>query len=265
MKRTHPRSLLILACCCGLLGAAGGGDDLSTQDNRNPKPTESSPFLAPIDDLPVSRANPVAGDIETVDTYESRGFRNVRHVVELNPHTTMTFLVSGDLVDDLAPRLGINSEGLSWTIWWRDLESDQVLYRRLDRNCCWSRIRRLSGDLEDARNPEIAVFGDAPWVSYETTDPSGTSIHVGVIHDEPDPFGLSSIATTGYDGNLDSLIETDTEHLWLSWLVGDQVLAWSAYDPALDLWSEPQTLAFAGSSIVEARDELQSIVTGGGE
>lgn len=256
------RVVVALSLFALLLGA-GDSSDPQTHDNRNPRPAESLPLLAPGDDLPVSRANPVAGDIETVDTFEAAGVSNVRHVVEINAHTKVAFLVSGDLVDDLAPRLAIDSEGHSWTVWWRDLETDRVLFRHLDRDCCWSRMRNLSGDLQDARHPEITIFRDRPWVSYEATDASGASIHVGVIHDEPDPFGLTAIASTGYDGHLDSLIESAGDHLWVSWLDAEHVLAWSVYDPEEDRWSDPESRSFAGSSIVQARDELQERITGG--
>ena len=116
----------------------------------------------------------------------------------------------------------------------------------------------MSAEGQDSRNPEAVLHDGEAWVVYESLEPQGRGIRVGIIVDEPepiDPFVL--VGTTTFTGDPDALAHTEAGHLWVTWVDGNAV-GWSERVGAS--WSTPAWEAIGGDGIAAARLSVRSLV-----
>lgn len=218
-------------------------------------------------DAPDSRVNVVSGAIETVDTPWSGSNYNVRHVTTggaLNALVVTT--LTTDAKDDLGARLAINTnDGDTWVAWWRDGAPDQVIVRRrVSAEGTWTPERVQSDPSVGSRHPSVAFDGTQPWVAYEADAPTGgTAIEVKMIEDDPMPFVTATVvANTEFTGNLDTLIQVESDRLWVTWVDSATQVAWSSYDTATGFWSVPSFESYATDSVAEARLRIRTTLIG---
>jgi hypothetical protein len=216
-------------------------------------------------DPPDSKVNPASGKIETVDALVSESDLLVRHIIDhgQGEPQEVTYLTNNS-VDDLSPKLEINASGDSWVVWWRDAATDQIFYRKRDYSSGnWSSEVALSDSTESSRNPEIVNDGTDAWVAFEFDDIGGTTIVVGIIKDEPDPFGnRTSLGTTTYSGSLDTLIHYKSGNLWVTWIDSADEVGWSQYDYANETWSTVNYESYGDDTVPAARARIRTEVLG---
>lgn len=215
-------------------------------------------------DPPDSRVNPATGAIETTDSTWSGSDFNVRHVVNAGGGQNLIVTVlTTDAHDDLGPRLAIDSRtGDSWVAWWRDTDTDHVLVRkRLQVSASWTSERLMSVATTGGRHPSIAFDGSKAWLAYESDASGGAhEIVVGVIEDDPAPFGRVVLATTSYSGSPDALVLAETGHLWVSWIDAGSQVGWSRYDAAAATWGAPAFEPYGSDSVAAARSRIRATV-----
>lgn len=222
-------------------------------------------FPSVASDPPDSAINPVSGNIETTDSVWNADSYQVRHVIHLGDRNGRdVFNVSTDRLDDNGPRLAISDEGDTWVVWWRESELDEVLIRKREYSSGeWLDEQFVSSRSEGGRNPEIVWDGSHPWIVHEGDAAAGTSIIVSDIHDDPNPVGSAVVlSTTGYGGDLDSLIHCDGDHLWVSWIDGAAYVGWSEYDRQTEMWESPSFEEYANGGVEAARERIRDSVVG---
>lgn len=219
-------------------------------------------------DAPDSRINVVSGSIETVDTPWSGANYNVRHVITPSGGTGLLITtLSNDSHDDFGARLTVSTlNGDTWVAWWRHESTDQVIVRRrVNATGAWTPERVQSSVTEGSRHPSIAFDGNKPWVAYEADAVTGgTTIEVKLTDDDPAPFVAAvPIAITGFTGKIDTLLEAEAGHLWVSWVDSAAQVGWSNYDTATGLWSLPAYEPYDADTVAAARLRIRTTVLGG--
>ena len=216
-------------------------------------------------DAPDSRINAVSGSIETVDTPWSGSNYNVRHVISGSGGSALLVtILTTDPHDDLGARLAVHTgNGDTWVAWWRADSTDQVIVRRrISASGTWTPERVQSAPTEGSRNPSIAFDGSDPWLAYESDAvDGGTMIQAKAIDDDPNPFVAAvAIARTDFKGTIDTLLQAESGHLWVSWVDSATQLGWSKYDYATGTWSVPEFESYAADSVDAARLRIRSTV-----
>lgn len=221
--------------------------------------------VAIVDDAPDSQDNPVSGVIETADTPWSGTNYDIRHVSAAGGgHPQVITTLTTDSHNDFGARLAISSvNGDSWVAWWRDLTVDQVLVRRrIYATGAWSaeRVQSVSG--ESSRHPSVAFDGSHAWIGYEATGTGGATIlKAKAIDDDPAPFLTATVvATTSYTGATQSHIQSESGHLWLSWVDSETEVGWCRYDAGTATWSAPAFESYADDTVEDARARIRSSI-----
>ena len=223
------------------------------------------PGLALAPELPDSELNAISGFIEITDTALDGPDYDVWHMI--NPGEGEGLVVTQlttNAIDDLAPRIAISPNGDTWVTWWRDSATRQVLIRkRTYSSGSWSGETLVSEASETSRHPEVVHDGTKPWVAYEFAQAEGTSIAVRRVIDDPDPFPTRTVlATTTYNGDLDVLIHTEPNNLWITWVDDTTFVGWCEYNYATGTWSAPSYESYTSDSISAARERISTTVLG---
>lgn len=220
----------------------------------------SSVFVGAVEP-PDSQLNAVSGAIEIAAPVWMGTRYGIDFVIQPPEDRRTVEPIAAHAADDLAPRMTGTSNGDAWVVWWRDLETDEVLLRhRVYATGEWDTERVVSETTQAARNPEIATDGGAIWIAYEGDGAAGTGIVARIITDEPDPLPIYDIATTSYGQDLDVQIHADTGHLWITWIDSDNEVAWSEYDHAQDAWGNVQYESYALDSPTDARERIRDSI-----
>jgi hypothetical protein len=216
-------------------------------------------------DPPDSQENGVSGVIETADTPWSGTNYDIRHVSAAGAgHLLVITTLTTDSHNDLGAHLVISSvNGDSWVAWWRDLPTDQVLVRKRNQATgAWAAERVQSVSTESCRRPSVVFDGTHAWIAYETTGTGGATIlKAKIIEDDPTPFlAATAVATTSYAGTVQTRIQAESGHLWLSWVDSDTHVGWCRYDSISGIWDTPAFESYASDSVEAARERIRTSV-----
>jgi hypothetical protein len=222
----------------------------------------AGPSLA--EDPPDSDVNPQTGSIETVDSVESTGQSDVRHAVDPGQGGPRVLeILTTSTLDDLSPRIAIDTDGDSWVVWWREGTTDEVLYRVRDLGTgTWSAEQTISDTEDDSRNPEIALDDTSVWVVFEARHSGGTDLVVtsGGM-DDPSPFpGLTVLGTSALSSGVDVLLHSESGHLWVSWIDDGDDVGWREYDYASESWLSAAYESYAQDDVSSARERIRDSV-----
>lgn len=215
---------------------------------------------------PDSEINFATGDIESVDTIEESGIRQIRHVTDPGQGApAVAFLLTTSPSDDRSPRIAIEGSGRARVTWWRDGAEDVVLLRTRDlQTGLWSAEQRVSEPGESSRNPEIVTDGTGIWLAFEYDAPGGgTGIGVSSIFDDPEPFPTRRpVETTSYAGDVDVLAHAEGGKVWISWVHSAIDVGWSRYDAATDTWSVTALESYLQDDVGAARERIRTQILG---
>ncbi len=221
--------------------------------------------LANASDVPDAAINPVSGAIEVTDAVLATGDYQIRYAVKPGDGgTTATALLTDNTASDLSPRIDIKDNGDTWVVWWRDAETPEVLCRVRDlATGTWSDETRISGEGESSRHPAITHDGSTTWIAYETNATSGTLIKCAFTNDGPEPFpDATVIAATVFSGDPSALIQSESGHVWVTWIDSATEVKWSEYDKPTGEWSAPQSESYEGSNVDAARKHIRLNILG---
>jgi hypothetical protein len=213
-------------------------------------------------DPPDLKINPTSGLIEVVDAAWSGSNYNVR----FSQTTTEGDLVGSTLLTsnsapDVDPRIASASGGETVVVWWRDVKVDLVIYRlRSAATGAFGPERTVGRTTESSSRPRIVYSGGSPWVAYQIQNANKSrSVGAQIIDDDPEPF-RSIIATTTYTGDLDVQIDSEMNHLWVTWIDNATHVGYSEYDAAHGLWGVPRFEAFSTDTVAAARSRIRVVV-----
>lgn len=212
-------------------------------------------------DPPDSEINEVSGNIEIVDAVSVPSGYRIRHIInDGDGEPPAVFFLTPGSFDEGSPRIEVDSNGNTWVTWWRDGQHDEVLVRKKSLSTgIWSDEQVISATNEESRNPEIVDDGVHVWVAYEIIQPTGTIIAVGVINDEPDPFG-SHIASTPNTGVVDLMIHHESQQLWVTWIDGASHVGWCERDSTSGEWGTVNLESYASDDVSAARQRIKALL-----
>jgi hypothetical protein len=219
--------------------------------------------VTPMVDAPDLCVNPISGLIETVDAAWSGSNYNVRsmQVTPTGDQVSSTVL-SSNAANDVDPRVAVAPVGDVVVVWWRDLASDAVLYRKRSlATGVWGTEHAVGATYESNSRPRIVFADGTAWVAYQIQNSKNRSVGAQIIDDDPEPF-RSIVATTSYSGLLEVQIKSESHHVWITWVDSGSRVGYSEYDPTKLSWSVPAFESFAADSAPAARARIRARVLG---
>ena len=212
-------------------------------------------------DAPDIRVNEASGLVEVVDAAWSGSNYNVRYTQAMTDGDPKgSTLLTSNTANDLDPRIASAPTGDAFVVWWRDLKIDMVIYRK--RNFAtgvWGSERTLGRATESGNHPRIAYFGNDACVAYLIQNTKSRSVGAQIIDDDPEPV-RSIIVTTSFSGDLDVQLDSEMNHLWVTWIDSSSSVAYSEYHPETGLWNLPTFEQFATDSVTAARSRIRAHV-----
>jgi hypothetical protein len=124
----------------------------------------------------------------------------------------------------------------------------------------WGPERIVGRTTESGSHPRIVFANGAPWVAYQIQNTKTRSIGASIIDSDPEPFLRAIIGTTAYTGDLDIQLESELNHLWVTWLDNATTVAFSEYDAQHALWSLPRYESFLAETVTAARARIRDHV-----
>jgi hypothetical protein len=214
-------------------------------------------------DPPDLELNTVTGLIDTVDASWSGSNYNVRFTaVRVTGEQTGSFLLTSNAANDIDPRIACAANGDELVAWWRDLTTDAVIYRKRSLvSGIWSLERPLGIATESGSHPRIIFVGTRAYVAYQIQYSKSRAVGVQIIADDPEPM-RAIVATTPYTGDLDIQINSETGHVWITWIDSGSRVGYSEYNFTTLLWSAPALESYASDSIAAARSRIRSRILG---
>ena len=219
--------------------------------------------VTPYVDPPDLSLNVVSGLIETVDAAWSGTNYNVRstQVTPTGEQLASTILTS-NTANDVDPRLAIASNGDVLVVWWRDLATDAVTYRkRALVTGVWGVEHAVGAGNESSSHPRIAYCNEKAWVAYQIQNSRNRSSGAQIIDDDPEPF-RSIVATTTFTGSLDLQLKSESRKLWVTWVDSGLRIGYSDYAYDKQTWSVPAYESFSADSATAARARIRDRVLG---
>ena len=169
-------------------------------------------------------------------------------------------LLTTNAGNDVDPRITGAPSGDTFVVWWRDLKVDVVIYRkRTLATESWGPERVAGRTTESASRPRIAYFNGDACLAYQIQNSKSRSIGAQIIDDDPEPF-RAIVATTTFAGDLDIQVESEMNHLWVTWIDAAANVGFSEYHPATGLWDVPTFEPFATDSAAAARSRIRASV-----
>ena len=212
---------------------------------------------------PDSELNLVTGYIESVDAPADTGSL-VRHVEDAGQGGSRTVTTISSQAAR-GPRIAVQVDGDTWTVWWQDLAVDEVRFTVRDlASGSWSTEKLVSDPTEDSRYPKIVHADDdsTAWIAYQIASGSETQVAAVGISDSPEPFGRTVIATTTATGMLDLEVHAEQGNAWVTWVDTQNEVGWSAWDAASGSWGLAAYESYAGSDVATARATIRATVLG---
>ena len=215
-------------------------------------------------DPPDARVNPFSELIETVDTTWSGSNYNVRYT-EGTPsgEQTGSYVLTTNAANDVDPRIASSSStGDAAVVWWRDLTTDAIVYRRHSyATNTWTPERIAGNTIKSNSHPRVVYAGDTPWVAYQIQNPKSRSVGAQVIDDTPEPI-TACVATTTYSGDLDIRLHAESGHLWLTWNDSSSYVGYSEYLYGSQYWALPAREPFSAGGPLAALSRIRSRILG---
>lgn len=214
-------------------------------------------------DPPDVRINGVSGLIEAVDATWSGSNFNVRHTLVTGAgQQRASFLLTTNAANNVDPRIAVAPNGDVVVAWWRDLATDALVYRKRSFTTGVWGLERAAGIASESNSrPRVVYAGDGPWVAYQIQNAKTRSVGAQVIDDDPEPI-RSIVATTAYSGDLDTQLNAESKHLWVTWIDNASSVGYAEYVYEKRLWSVPAQEPFTADSVAAARSRIRSRVLG---
>jgi hypothetical protein len=214
-------------------------------------------------DPPDLEINTLAGVVETVDATWSGTNYNVRWTqATITGQQVDSTILTTNVANDVDPRIAVAPTGNVLVIWWRDLSTDGVVYRK--RNLvsgAWGVERAVGAAYESNSHPRVVYAGDKAWVAYQIQNARSRSIGCQIIDDDPEPF-RSIVATTSSTGELDVRIDAESRHLWVTWIDAGSRVGYTEYRYDKQYWSVPAFEPYGADSVAAARSRIRQRVLG---
>lgn len=210
-------------------------------------------------DPPDVELNAATGLIGTVDAAWSGTNYNVRFTETTVAGIQMyTFLLTSHSAPDVDPRIACAASGDIVVVWWRDLATDTLIYRKRSLETgAWSMEKPLGSPGESASRPRVIYVGNKAWVAYQIQKTGSRTVGAQVIEDDSEPT-RSIVASTAYTGDLDIQITYESGHLWITWIDGLSRVGYSEYNPTTLLWGAAAVESYGADSIAAARARIRS-------
>jgi hypothetical protein len=209
-------------------------------------------------DAPDVRLNVASGFVEVVDAAWSGSNYNVRYTQAMTDGDPKgSTLLTTNTANDVDPRIASAPNGDAYVTWWRDLKTDAVIYRK--RNFAtgvWGAERILGRATESGSHPRIVDFGSRACVAYQIQNIKSRSVGAQIIDDDPEPF-RSIVATTSFTGDLDIQLDSEMNHLWVTWLDSASSVGYSEYHRETSLWDLPSYEPLASDSVADVRSRIR--------
>ena len=253
--------ILIVSVSLACIGAAIPRDVLDLETNAQNGDTESVESIACDGSGSSGR---VGGSLFGGAFASSCSDHDIRHVVDHGRDRAreVITLTSGP-EDDLAPRIAIKSDGSAKVVWWRDKDTDEVLYVARTGGE-WSSEQRVSNPGEDSRNPEVVIEGSTTWIAYEIHSGVSTWIAAVGITDGPEPFpsGRAVLGATAFAGDMNVLVHSGSGRVWVTWVDSLTAVGWAQYNAAASTWSPADYEPVLADDVEAARSRIRARVTG---
>lgn len=214
-------------------------------------------------DPPDVELNTATGLIDTVDAAWSGSNYNVRFTeATVSGVQTSTFYLTSNSAPNLDPRIACAVNGDLAVVWWRDLATDALIYRRrASASGTWTLERALGSASESASHPRVIYAGSKAWVAYQIQKNGSRAVSAQVIEDDSEPT-RTIVAATSYGGDLDIQLTYESGHLWITWIDGSSRVGYSEHNPTTLLWTAAAVESYAPDSIAEARERIRSRIIG---
>ena len=212
-------------------------------------------------DAPDLQINAVSQLIEVVDAAWSGSNYNVRYTQMMpNGESKGSTLLSSHSANDNDPRISSAPDGDTVVVWWRDLKTDLVIYRkRTLLTGIWGSEQVVGRTTESGSRPRVVSSDRDYCIAYQIQNLKSRSVGVQIIDDDPEPF-RSIIATTLYSGDLDMQVDAEMSHLWVTWIDSASNVGYSEFDSQSRLWALPTFEPFASDSVAAARSRIREHV-----
>src|SRR5262245_47468801 len=117
--------------------------------------------VTPVVDPPDVCLNGVTGLIETVDASWSGSNYNIRSTqVSLTGEQLSSTVLTSNAANDVDPRVVVTPSGDALVVWWRDLSTDALVYRKRSIGTgAWGPERPAGAANESNSRPRIVSFG----------------------------------------------------------------------------------------------------------
>lgn len=210
-------------------------------------------------DPPDARVNPVTETIETVDATWSGSNYNVRYTEQTSGGEQLSsLLLTTAAANDLDPRIASALNGDAAVVWWRDLTTDAVVYRKhYYATGTWSPERIAGGITKSNSHPRVVYASDNPWVAYQVQNSKNRSVGCQIIDDTAEPIP-SIVATTAYNGDLDIRLHAESGHLWVTWIDASSQVGYSEYLYGSQYWALPAREPFSAGGVLAALSRIRS-------
>lgn len=214
-------------------------------------------------DPPDIQLNMATGLIDTVDAAWSGSNFNVRFTeVTVAGQQSSSFLLTSNAANDLDPRIACNENGDLVVVWWRDLNTDTLIYRKRSLlSGAWSLEKPLGMGNESSSHPRVLYAGAKAWVAYQFQKNGSRAVGAQIIDDDAEPT-RSIVATTTNSGDLDIQINYEAGHLWITWIDSATRVGYSEYNQTTHLWPPVAVESYASDSVAAARDRIRSRILG---
>jgi hypothetical protein len=214
-------------------------------------------------DPPDARINPVASLIETVDSAWYGNDYNVRYTATtIDGAETISYFLTTNTANDVDPRIAIAPSGDTAVVWWRDLATDAVMYRKHSFTTgLWSAERLAGTALKSNSHPRVAFANGKFWLAFQIQNTKNRSVAAQVIDDTPEPIP-AIVATTAFPGDLDIRLHVESGHLWLTWIDSSSYVGYSEYLYTSQYWAIPAREPFSAGGVLTALARIRSRILG---
>ncbi len=214
-------------------------------------------------DPPDVHINVMSDLIETVDATWSGSNYNVRYTQTTSAgEQTASLLLTTNAANDVDPRIASSQNGDAAVVWWRDLSTDALLYRKHSfATGAWSAERAAGGAGQSNSHPRVLYAGDKPWVAYQIQNPKNRSVAAQIIDDTPEPI-TSVVATTPYSGDLDIRLHAESGHLWLTWIDSSSYVGYAEYRYDSSYWTLPAREPYSAGAVSAALSRIRTRLLG---
>ena len=178
------------------------------------------------------------------------------------------YLVTQNTNDDSCPHLSFFPDGSTAVVWREDGAQGQIKYRA--RNLgngapAWQAAAiSVSGGVSNASVPWAVVHDGTPWVAWHEATASGIQL-MGGGGDYPTPwptrFISDLIAIPNSTVTLALTIESESGHLWVTWIDSASAIGYSEWSSETEAWEPAGSEPYANpADIPAARQRVRDAI-----